>query len=103
MKTYQITLDDEFAAMVDRLVAEGKFDSVDHLVQYAVWLVEDEVARDADVDQDWLRREIQKGLDSADRGELAPLDMAAIRARAQARIASEKEAVHVAGDPDRSS
>jgi Arc/MetJ-type ribon-helix-helix transcriptional regulator len=103
MKTYQITLPDEFAAMVDRLMATGQFDSIDHLMQYAVWLVEDEVKRDTEVDQEWLRREIQKGIASADRGELAPLDMAAIRARVQARIASEKEAAHVAGDPDRSS
>ena len=103
MKTYQITLPDEFAAFVDRMIAESKFDDLDHLFLYAVAQVEDEVHRDESIDQEWLRKEIQKGIDSANRGEVAPLDMDAIRKRVEARLASEKEPAHAPGDTDRPS
>jgi Arc/MetJ-type ribon-helix-helix transcriptional regulator len=101
MKTYQITLPDEFAAFVDRMIAERKFDDLDHLFLYAVAMVEDDVRADEAVDQEWLKKEIQKGIDSANRGELAPLDMDAIRKRVEARLASEKEPAHAPGDADR--
>jgi antitoxin ParD1/3/4 len=86
MKTYQITLPDEFAAFVDRMVAEGKFDSVDLLVLYAVAQVMDEMDRDAVTDKEWLRKEIQKGIDSANRGELldGPTVMARLREKLDA-------------------
>src|SRR5687767_12346866 len=95
MKTYQITLPDEFAAFVDRMIAERKFDDLDHLFLYAIAQVEDEVRQDESIDQEWLKKEIQKGIESANRGEVAPLDMDAIRKRAEARLASEKEPAHV--------
>jgi Arc/MetJ-type ribon-helix-helix transcriptional regulator len=99
MKTYQVTLPDEFAAVVDRLIAAGKFDSVDHLMMYAVVQVEQEIDREELIDKDWLRKEIQKGIDSADRGESAPLDMAAIWARVERRLAEDKsETVHASRD-----
>lgn len=69
MKTYQITLPDEFAAFVDRAVAEKKFDSIDHLVLYAVSQVEFELADDAHTDLEALRKAIQVGIDQLDRGE----------------------------------
>jgi hypothetical protein len=43
MKTYQIALPDEVAAFVDWMIAERKFDDLDHLFLYAVTMVEDEV------------------------------------------------------------
>jgi hypothetical protein len=70
MKTYQITLPDDFAAFVDRVLAEKKWDDVDHLIMYALMQVQDELAADADVDIDKLRKAIQIGIDQADRGEL---------------------------------
>jgi hypothetical protein len=70
MKTYQITLPDDFAAFVDRVLAEKKWDDVDHLVMYALMQVQDELASDADMDIDKLRKAIQIGIDQADRGEL---------------------------------
>jgi Arc/MetJ-type ribon-helix-helix transcriptional regulator len=84
MRTYTIHLPDEFAAFVDQAVAEKKFDSVDHLFLYAVVSVADEVRQDDAVDKEWLRKEIQKGLDSSARGEVAPLDMARLRAKLEA-------------------
>jgi len=94
MKTYQITLPDEFAAFVDRVLAEKKFDDVSHLVTYALGYVESELADDAHTDLDALRKAIQVGIDQLDRGEAAPLDMAAIWARMQSRLAEKKEAAH---------
>jgi Arc/MetJ-type ribon-helix-helix transcriptional regulator len=83
MKTYQVTLPDEFAAAVDRLVAAGTFDSVDHLVLYAVAQVDQEIDREEGTDQEWLKQQIQIGIDQLDRGELldGPTVMARLRAR----------------------
>lgn len=91
MKTYQVTLPDEFAAFVDRMIAERKFDDLDHLFLYAVAMVEDDVRADEAVDQEWLKREIQKGIDSANRGELrdGPTVMARLRAKFDAAKAQQ--------------
>ena len=70
MKTYQITLPDEFAAFVDHALAEGKWDTVDYLMMAALVALQDQQDLGANLDQEWLRREVQKGIDSADRGEL---------------------------------
>ena len=91
MKTYQITLPDEFAAFVDRMIAERKFDDLDHLFLYAIAQVEDEERQDASIDQEWLKKEIQKGIDSANRGELVdgPTVMARLRAKFDASKAQQ--------------
>ncbi|MCI0702027.1 MAG: hypothetical protein L0241_13170 [Planctomycetia bacterium] len=70
MKTYQITLPDELAAFVDRVLAEKKWDTVDHLIMYALGNVEAELEADAHQDIDALKKAIQVGIDQADRGEL---------------------------------
>jgi Arc/MetJ-type ribon-helix-helix transcriptional regulator len=70
MKTYTITLPDEVAEMADRAIASKRFESMDHLVLYAVAQVESELNLDAVADQEALRREIQIGIDQADRGEM---------------------------------
>jgi len=100
MKTYQVTLPDEFAAFVDRAVAEGKFDSIDHVVLYAVAQVEAELRRDESVDREWLRKEIRIGLEQSARGEVSPLDMAAIHARVVARLAAKQEPANATSDTD---
>ncbi len=99
MKTYQVTLPDEFAAMVDRLVGGGKFESVEHLVMYAVSQVEEEVRADDRLDKDRLRAEVQKGVDSAGRGEVAELDMPTVWRQVERRLAEgQTEAARAAGD-----
>jgi Arc/MetJ-type ribon-helix-helix transcriptional regulator len=90
MKTYQVMLPDEIAAVADRLIAAGKFDSVDHLMMYAVSQVEGEVARDDLIDNEWLRKELQAARDQSERGEVAPLDMTAIWTRVLQRRTEEK-------------
>lgn len=103
MKSYTITLPDEFAAMVDRMLAEKKFDDANHLMMCAVAQLNDEVTDDDLTDQEWLRKEIQIGIDQANRGQVAPLDMDAIRARVKQRLAAEKETAHAAGHANGSS
>ena len=70
MKSYQVTLPDEIAAFVDRVLAERKWDSVDHLVAYALLQVESEPTCDDAAELDALRKAVQVGIDQADRGEL---------------------------------
>jgi antitoxin ParD1/3/4 len=91
MKTYQVTLPDEIAAVADRLVAAGKFDSVDHLMMYAVSQVEQEIDREEGTDQEWLKQQIQIGINQADRGELldGPTVMARLRAKLDAARARQ--------------
>jgi Arc/MetJ-type ribon-helix-helix transcriptional regulator len=88
MKTYTINLPDEFAAFVDRAVAEGQWDSVDYLVMAGLAMVQDGIELEASLDQEWLKKEIQKGIDSADRGEL--LDGPAVMARLRAKLDAAK-------------
>jgi Arc/MetJ-type ribon-helix-helix transcriptional regulator len=89
MKTYQVTIPDEFAEFADRAVADGKFDSIDHLFLYAVAQVEGELWRDESVDQEWLRAEVQKGIDAADRGEL--IDGETVMARRRAKLEAARK------------
>ena len=103
MKTFQVTLPDEFAAFVDRVLAEKKWDTVDDLVAYALMYVQSELAADESMDTEALRKAIQVGIDQADRGEVAPLDMAAVWERVQQRLAGREETAHAAGDANRPS
>jgi hypothetical protein len=62
-------------------------------------MVQDGLALEESFDQEWLKKEIQKGIDSANRGEVAPLDMTAIWARVEQRLAEEKQgAAHASSD-----
>ena len=97
MKSYQVTLPDEIAAFVDRVLAEKKWDSLDNLVAYALLQVESELERDKYIDCDALRKAIQIGIDQADRGEVAELDMKEVWERAMKRLAERKETAHAAG------
>ena len=106
MKTYTVTLPDEFAAFVDRMIAEKKWDSVDHLVMYGLATVMGEIAADERMTPEEvaeLRREIQIGTDASTIGEVAPLDLNAIWAEARQRLGltPEPEAAHAAGGETR--
>lgn len=70
MKAYQVTLPDEFAAFVDRVLAEKKWDDLDQLVLYALAQVQYELETDAEMNAGALRKAVQLGIDQADRGEL---------------------------------
>ncbi|MFO0851733.1 MAG: hypothetical protein U0871_24690 [Gemmataceae bacterium] len=69
MKTYQVTLPDEFAAFVDRMIAEKKWETADNLLLYGVALVQNEIESESDEDVERLRALLQPAIDSLDRGE----------------------------------
>lgn len=83
---YQIALNDQFAAFVDRVLADGNWDSADDLVMYALSSVMDELRRDEHIDQDALRNAIQIGIDQADRGDAieGPIVLDRLRAKLHA-------------------
>ncbi len=90
MKTYQIALPDDVAAFVDRVLAEKKWDDVDHLVMYALGYVESELEADADVNIDELRKLVQVGIDQADRGELVDGEITMKRLREKLEAARKQ-------------
>ena len=95
MKTYTITLPDEIAAMADGMIARGHFRDMDHLVMYSVSRTDGEVRADENMTEEeleWLRREIQKGLDSSARGDVAPMDFDEIDREVATLLAAEEEA-----------
>lgn len=62
-----------YADMVRELVESGRYGCAAEVVLEGLALVrERELLRKAG--QDWLKAEVQKGIDSADRGELTPAD-----------------------------
>jgi Arc/MetJ-type ribon-helix-helix transcriptional regulator len=91
MKTYQVTLPDEFAAFVDRMIAEWKWESVDYVVMAALARLMTEMDHDDTAGQEWLKKEIQKGIDSLDRGEgvEGPTVMARLRTKLDAAKARQ--------------
>jgi Arc/MetJ-type ribon-helix-helix transcriptional regulator len=93
MKTHQITLPDDFAAFVDKALADKQWDDADHLFLYALARVQEELAADADLDVAKLRAAIQVGIDQADRGETAPLDLDALFARLRAKLEAARGSV----------
>jgi antitoxin ParD1/3/4 len=70
---------------VDEMLASGRYEHVSEIILEAVYLHRD---------QEWLRqhkleemkKEIQIGIDQADRGQVAPLDMQGIMHRVQERL-----------------
>jgi antitoxin ParD1/3/4 len=94
MKTYQIALPDEFAAFVDRMIAEGKWESADYVVMAALARLMTEMEHDDTADREWLKKEIQKGIDQLDRGEGVdgPTFMAQLREKLQDKQSAGRRA-----------
>ena len=86
MKTYQITLPDELAAFVERVLADKTWDSADHLFAYALLQTESELKLDNTTDLEALRSAVQIGVDQANRGEFidGPTVMKRLRDKLQA-------------------
>lgn len=68
MKTYQVTLPDEIAAFVERVLADKTWDSADHLIAYALMQTEAELKGEATTEA--VRNAVRVGIEQADRGEL---------------------------------
>jgi antitoxin ParD1/3/4 len=81
MKTYPVTLPDEFAAFVDRVLSEGRWDSVGDLVMYGLMRTMEDLSLDEDEDLNSLRKALQIGIDQVERGEVVdgPTTMSRLR------------------------
>ena len=84
-----IQLPQELEVFVQQLIGGGDYPSVDEVVQDALWLLKDQMDL-RNVKRAELRKQIAIGLEQAERGESAPLDMKALQAEA-ARILQEQE------------
>ncbi len=69
MKTCSITLSDEVAAILDKAIASGAYASVDEMILNGIILADDAPSAGEHLDKDWLRKELQIGVDQLDRGE----------------------------------
>lgn len=77
-----------YADLIRELVESGRYESGAEVVLDALSLLRDrELLRKAR--QDWLKTEVQKGIDEADRGELIPAEEVFARLEAKYRALSE--------------
>jgi antitoxin ParD1/3/4 len=75
---------------VDEMLKSGRYEHVSELVLEAVYLHRDaELTRQRKHEE--LKKEIQIGIDQLNRGQVAPLDMDAIMARARKHISETQE------------
>lgn len=84
-----ISLTKELEKLVHEKVKSGLYNSASEVIRDALRLLteRDEAHR---MNLERLRREVQIGIDQANRGMVKPLDMEAIKARARARLKSRK-------------
>lgn len=82
-----LTISSEVQQLVEQEFASGQYQSADDVLLEAVWLLRDrnEQLRKRDEQIEQLRREILPALESLDRGEGRPFDMARIKAEANRR------------------
>ncbi len=77
-----VALSPELEEFIDSKVDSGLYDSPGEVVSDALLLL-DEWDRIQKARQDELKRDVLRGLEQLDRGEAAPLDMEAIKAKAR--------------------
>lgn len=86
-----VSLSPDLEEFINRKVASGRYLSADDVVREALRLLDDREQLRA-IRLEELRREIAIGIDEADRGLVAPLDMDAIREKVRKRLEEEQEA-----------
>lgn len=81
-----VTLPAELEELVKAKVLSGQFNSSGEVISEGLRLLEEkDMLRQIKLDQ--LRKDLAIGIESADRGELAPLDVEAIIAEGHQRLA----------------
>ena len=85
-----VSLTPRLEALVRRKVESGLYNSASEVVREALRLLE-EHDRVKEMKLEELRKEIQKGLDSLDRGEGIPFDADDVIERGRARLAARQE------------
>jgi len=87
----KIYLPSDLQEFVAEKVESGAYHSASEVISQALRLLKDwDALRECRLEE--LRREIQIGLDQADRGEVAPLDIEAIKAEGRRRLEEERKA-----------
>jgi antitoxin ParD1/3/4 len=86
----QVYLPAELEAFVQRLIDSGAYCAPSEVVHDALWLLKDQ-ADLYKVKLVELRKLIAVGIEQADRGEVAPLNMEAIKAKAALRLQQEQD------------
>ena len=86
-----------FEAFIERLIASGRYSTASEIIRDGLRIIEErEQRREAKLE--WLRAEIQKGLDSGPSREFEPKALAEeIKARGRRRLAASKLAVEENG------
>jgi antitoxin ParD1/3/4 len=82
--TLNVSLTPHLEQFIQQNVTSGRYQSASEVVRTALRLLE-ESEHDRQAKLEWLRLEIQKGLDS---GPAIPLDMDELKRRARARLSS---------------
>jgi antitoxin ParD1/3/4 len=86
----KVSLSPELEQLVTERVETGLYDSPAEVIREALRLLKDrDELRQYRLEE--LRREIAVGLAEADRGELAPLDVEAIKAEGRRQLAKEQQ------------
>ncbi|HTU93876.1 MAG TPA: hypothetical protein VMF69_27595 [Gemmataceae bacterium] len=80
----------ELQEMVKELIDSGTYHSFEEIVHDALWLARDRFLL-YKVKREELRALLEVGIQQAERGEVAPLDMEAIKAKAALRLQQEQE------------
>jgi antitoxin ParD1/3/4 len=79
-----------YADLIRELVESGRYDSAAEVVLDALSLLRDQQLLHK-ARRDWLKAEVQKGIDSAERGELIPAEQVFDRLEAKYRALAERQ------------
>src|ERR1043165_2755830 len=86
-----------FEGFIDRLIESGRYSTASEIIRDGLRIIEEREQR-REVKLEWLRAEIQKGLDSGPSRECEPKALAEeIKARGRRRLAASKLAAEKNG------
>jgi len=69
MKTYQITLPDESAALVDKMLQDGPWESIDELFLNSIGSLQEDVEADDNIDIEELREKLLESVENHEQSE----------------------------------
>ncbi len=87
--TLKISLPPDLEEWVKAKVQSGQYNSVSEVIHYGLYLLQDQdTLRQIKLER--LRKDIAAGVEAAERGEVAPLDVDDIIARGKKRLAETR-------------
>jgi antitoxin ParD1/3/4 len=84
-----VSLTEQMVEFVQRQVASGQYQSASEVIRAGVRLLQQQ-KQDREARLDRLRKEVALGIEEADRGELAPLDIEQVKAEGRCRLAEKQ-------------